>query len=219
MIYCVFQKADTAYEVDRACKLLPVLVSICEEILEGNPPDEAFWQSEVSVRRARITKTNEGLSLKAKHQYVAALNDSKESRNSRVMIESSQALGFDFFALAGSLKELADYQFSQLQGVELEGDNFDRLTILGSNLFSLWGRIDWKRLRETDLSTKKLLFDPAHEMKRHDTSIHSAAPAMVLLLAKLYNHSGPGTEWANAQLHTPTELPNEVFALLDLSKY
>jgi len=218
MIYCVFQKADTAYEADRASKLFPVLVSICEEILEGNPSDEAFWRSEVCVRRARIIKTNEGFSLKAKRQYVAALNASLESRNSRVMIESSHALGFDFISLAGSLKELADYQFSQVQGVELEADNFDRLNVLGSNLFNLWGRIDWKRLRETDLSTKKLLFDPAHEMKRRNTSIRSAAPAMVLLLVKLYNHSGPGTEWAKAQLPIPAELPEEVSVLLEFSK-
>jgi len=217
LVFCVFQQADTAYETDKSNKLLPVLVSICEEILQNHSPDEAFWRSEVLIRRAKLLRTNAEFSSKTKEQYVRALIASRESRNSRVMIESSHALGFDLYAQAGSLKQLADYQFAQVEAIELEAEHFDRLTVLGSNLLKLWGGISWRRLLETDLVTKKYLMDCAHEMMVQNTPITSAAPAMILLLAKLFTHSGSSVEWARAQcLSAPARLPDQVSILLDL---
>ncbi len=56
-----------------------------------------------------------------------------------------------------------------------------------------------------------MLMDSAHEMERAGVRTETAAAAMVLLLARLFQHRGPASDWAEAQLQGGRgELPEDV---------
>jgi len=213
--YCLFDKADKDSQQGNNLSLIELL-NLVEEVLQDSPQDEQYWKSEILIRRARLLKESGGSSSRLKELYTRSLFAAKIAGNTGVMIESSHALGFEFSTEASSLKELAETQFVLIKAVEMQNENFDRLLTHGENLFNLWRGIDWRRLLATDLETKKLLMDSAKEMDRAVTPLTLAAPAMVFLLTKLFNHSGPSVEWARARcLPAKDNLPDHVSTSLD----
>ena len=124
------------------------------------------------------------------------------------MIQAGLALGFEFAEHTRSFWQLAHYQFDCLRGAELGGVSFE---FLGRNLLTIWTQLDYRRLSEKDLETKRMLLDSATAMNRSGTQPTIAGPAMVLLLARLHQHEGPSTEWARQQLAGPREgIPDDV---------
>lgn len=143
------------------------------------------------------------------------MNKAAEGGNGGVLIESGFALGFEFVRSAGSLRELGEFQFQLILGLELQAADHQALETLGGNLLKCWQKLGYRRLSERDLPAKRFLKDSADLMVSEGVPDGVAQITMVLLLARLFDHTGPAWDWATQSLGEGIEtLPEEVKTLL-----
>jgi hypothetical protein len=159
--------------------------------------DSPFWEAEILCGRARVSQRRGDDRGHTVRLWRQAMTQAIAIQNWRVMLMAGLALGFKFAGQTQSFRQLADYQFQCLRGAELGGVSVE---FLGSNLFGLWRQLDYRRLSEKDLETKRMLMDSAHDMDSAGTPESVAGRAMVLLLARLHQHEGPSVEWAEREL-------------------
>jgi len=112
------------------------------------------------------------------------------------MIHAGHKLGLQLYMFSGSIRELAEWQFCVLRGIELDNENLDRFETLGQNLYNFWASIQYRRLSEHDLRAKRFLRDCAVAMKKAGMEAEQAAPIMLMLLGRVFRHTGSGTEFA-----------------------
>jgi hypothetical protein len=105
------------------------------------------------------------------------------------MMAAGHALGFEHADEgATSLRELAEFQFAALRGLELQKAELDQAVTLEGNLYSIWRQLSYGRLSERDRSANKLLRISAVAMDRGRTDPEVAGKVMVILLCKLYEY-------------------------------
>jgi len=170
--------------------------------------DAAFWEAEMLAGRARLAVARGAESGAIARLWNQALQRALPETNPRIIVAAALAIGFEYAEHTTGFRHLARFQFECLRGAELNGT---APGFLGNNLFRFWSQLDYRRLSENDLQTKHMLVDSAHEMKRAGVREETAAATMVLLLARLFQHHGPATDWAKALLQGDWgELPEDV---------
>ena len=188
---------------------------VAEDALGSNEAHKTFIAGEIMNRRAKLLRIqgrdNRVVAEISRH----ALKIGQASQNGPVIIDSAHVLGFEYYMLARSLKELAEYQFRVIEGIEIENEHYERLTVVGTNLLTLWKGVTYKCLLESDLKAKEYLMDAAKEMDVSSVPVEKAGGAMVLLLSTLFGHFGGAASWVRARSGIDlSELPPNVSALL-----
>jgi hypothetical protein len=102
---------------------------------------------------------------------------------------------------------------SGLLGYEIDEFKFPDLMNYGINLYRAGSGITYRRLRDLDLAAKAHLLDLAKIMRQEGTQETVAGLAMLLLLSKMYYHSGRYTpllasEFAKQRHLLPDEVAN-----------
>jgi hypothetical protein len=194
-----------------------MVVGSLQEILPEYPSISDFWSAEVLLRQAQMAKAQGSDLAAVVSRYRAALDRGRRALNGSVVLQAGHSLGFELATNLGSFREIASAQFAVLEGVELQACDYDRLETLGTNLLTFWGKIDYRRLSEHELEVIRLLRDPAREMVAAETPLEAARATMVLLLVRLFKHSGPGREWAASRVvDRRAILPEDTARLADV---
>jgi hypothetical protein len=208
----MLRKADEELERPDGIERMEVLLTGLEQGLADATADAPFWLAEILLRRARIAKLHDEVLGRVSRLFEEALEQATAGANAIVMMMAGHALAFELVEHTGSLRALAQRQFEALRGTELAGGSFETF---GRNLFQAWSVLEYRRLSEHDLEAQKALMESARRMDRAGTASEIADPAMVLILARLFDHSGPATEWAEAKVRDRrASLPEHVRQLL-----
>ena len=213
--HLLFSKVDNDLQTGMHIERLGTILDLIEEGLRENASHKTFWEGEVLIRRAKLLEARNGDKSPLAEYYREALEKGRASENGAVIISSAHALGVELATLTRSMKELAGYQFALIEGIEAQNTDYERLTVIGKNLFNLWRSLTYRRLSESDLNTKKYLMDSAKEMDQAAVPAERAGIGMVLLLSRLFGHFGPAVDWAKAKLDVQiSNLPEHVSNLL-----
>ena len=204
--YCLFNDFDAQLERREQAHGLSTLIATVEGCCREHSPNPSYWLAEVELRKARIAEQSQQAPSTVARHFKLALETARASENATVMVDAGHKLGFHLYTFSSSIRELAEWQFCVLRGIELDNVNLDRFETLGQNLYNLWATIEYRRLSEHDLRPKKFLRDSAVEMKKAGVHAEQAAPIMVLLLAGLFKHTGPGTTFAEEKSRAAIEL-------------
>ena len=179
---------------------IALLADAVEARKRASETDSDWWLAEVELRRARVSEVQKEHGRMVAEHFRRALRFAKSGQNNAVLIAAGEQLGFRWVEGAQSIREITESQYAILKGIEGDGQSLARLEVLGRNLFTLWSAFEFRRLSENDLEAKRLLRDSAREAEAAGISAENAAPAMLLLLAKLFRHDGGATAWAAEQL-------------------
>ncbi len=210
--YCLFHDVDAELNETGQTNRIETLLRAVEGVLSTNV--EYYWSSELNIRRAMVAKARHERSEMVVKHFRVALADATKVENGSVMMAAGHALGFEHIQGARSFHELAEFQFAALRGIELQKEH-DKAITFGENLFSVWRRVSYRRLSESDLTTNKLLRNSAVEMDRAGTDPEVAAKAMVILLCKLHEYEGPCAQNFEQEIaNRLNELPVDVQELV-----
>jgi len=182
--YCLFHDVDAELnETGRTDRIAALLLAV-ERVLSSTNP-ESYWSSEVSLRRANVAKARHERGETIVKHFRAALAEARKVENGSVMMAAGHALGFEHVEEATSLRELAEFQFALLRGIELQKVDLDQPITFGRNLYRIWRYLSYRRLSERDLNAVKLLRNAAVAMDHAGTDPELAGKVMVILLCKL----------------------------------
>jgi hypothetical protein len=208
--FCLFHDVDAELSETGRTDRIAALLRAVDKVLSTRH-GEPFWYSEVNLRRAILAEaTNQRRETIVKH-FRAALAEARKVENGSVMIAAGHALGFEYPEAATSLRELTEFQFAALHGIELQKAALDQTITLGRNLYSIWRQLRYTRLSDNDLKANKLLRRSAVAMDHAGTDPEVAGKAMVVLLCKLYKYESSRAKCLTRQIASNMDdIPIEV---------
>ena len=158
-----------------------------------------WWLAEIYLIEAKLSediyKKNQQYSYWGKAYKYGIKSD-----NQKVIIDSAQILSFCYAGFSESIKNLAEIQFSIIKGISSQNCNFERLEVIGINLFNGWNKLDWRSESTYDLKAKYALMDGAKKLKKANYNAQEASPIMLLLLCSVFNFKDKITEWARGMI-------------------
>jgi len=195
---CVFLPFDNKLSLiknPRKEELIKIFTEIEHYIEEVQNTNLDWWLAEIYLIEAKfsvdIFKKNQQYSY-----WEKAYKYGIKSNNQKVIIDSAQTLSFSYAGFSKSIKCLAEIQFSIIKGISSQNCNFERLEVIGINLFNGWNNLDWRRESTDDLKAKYALMDGAKKLKKANFSAQQASPIMILLLSSVFDFKNNITEWA-----------------------
>ena len=176
---------------------LAVLIPALEAGLGDSGMGSPFWEAEIWGAKARLLGLQGGDDQTIFELWRRAADLAVVGGNGRMLVHGGGHLGFQLVLRSGSFRELSARQLQSLRGAEMVGLSVE---FVGRNLAQLWRQLEYRRLSDSDLDTKKMLMDAAKELAEFGTPAPVAAAAMILLLVKLHSYQGPSVGWAQQQL-------------------
>lgn len=198
----VFPELDRSLEtVDDAAKseVVKLLNKMEEKVRQMGEEKTAWWLSEIYLRKGRfargiVDKKREYSHWKDAYAYAT------EAENHEMAVQSSLELGFTFVEFTSSLRDILEIQMNCVKAI-CAGDvaTTSRLRIIGINLYDFWRRLEYRRLSEHDLKAKQYIIDSAKSLESAGFDDETAAPLMILLIAKVFDFEDPALEWAEME--------------------
>jgi tetratricopeptide (TPR) repeat protein len=217
--WCYFHSSDD--KLDRSVRMQQTQAAIdsLQGVLEGASTAEPYWLAEIYLRKGAIARLQSVSGSEdfrrrqeayAARQFQSALENARTSENGPVLLAAGHALGFELPSFAGSLRQVAEFQYLAVVGLELQNTELSRTFGIARNLYNFWRTIQWSVLRESDLKAKRLLKDSAVEMGKAQVPQEQAESAMLLLLCKLFDREGPCLQYILAERGSPIDKLPEV---------
>ena len=131
--------------------------------------------------------------------------------------EAAVVTGFQLWQMHTSIPEIAQSHydlFRCMEGRGLTKETQENVSNLGIELFRLWSKLECRKLPTGNLRPIKYLCDPAHKLLDKGYSESQAAPIMVLLLLKCFDHFSNYKEVLDV-LEITKEPPEEIKTLLE----
>jgi hypothetical protein len=197
-------------EGDRT-KCLALLEKAEEKIRAGEDGRQEWWLSEIYMRKGRCSRGV--VDRKREYSYWKdACRYAIRSDNHEMRLHTSLELGFSFVEFTSSLREMLEIQMGCVRAI-CDGDvaTTTRLRIIGINLFDFWRQLEYRRLSEHDLLAKQYIIDGAKSLESAGFDNETAAPVMILLIARVFDFEHPTLEWAQMEagvLYIP--IPDDV---------
>jgi len=212
--YCLFTKIDNIssdIKKDKAEFLVGVLRKVLLEIEGMKLKNLEWWRGELLLRIARLSEKYVVVRDEKFKAWNQVFDIGKQTDNSYAMIESGHYLAFQYVEFF-SMKGLGEMQFRVIGKLRLS-ENLDKLKKFGEDMYIVWRSLNWKKLSEHDIKTKKLLLESARELKAKGFEDGEAGPVMILLLSNLYNFRADILAWAIEELNknkTLDKIPRDV---------
>ncbi len=182
-------------ENSRKEELIKLFTKIESFIRESQNANLDWWLAEIYLIEAKLS-----VDIFQKNQQYSYWEKANKygikSNNQKVIIDSAQTLSFSYAGFSKSIKKLAEVQFSIIKGISVQNCNFERLEVIGINLFNGWNSLDWRRESTDDLKAKYALMDGAKKLKEVNFSAQLASPIMILLLCSVFDFKNKVSEWA-----------------------
>lgn len=209
---CLFHAVENGSSAQRWTQ---VICQLLEEVLSQGGITDLFWMSELCLKRAEAAKYA-GNTQKAISLFDRSLKESKASQNNDVCRRAAHALGFELGLQAPSILIVGEYHLESLRLLDAMTLSDKAIADLGINLFRFWSAITFRTLRSTDIRAKRYLMDGAKALKQQGVPEDVCAWTMVVILAALFDYSGPSVDYAIQQL-SPIQntLPIEILTNLD----
>lgn len=205
-----------AFDPEDKRKCLGLLDKAEEKIRRSEGEKKEWWLSEIYMRKARCSRGI--VDRKREHaHWKDARSYATQSGNHEMLLHSSLELGFGFVEFTSSLRDMLEIQMDCVRAIcAADVAVTSRLRIIGINLFDFWRQLEYRRLSEHDLKAKQFILDSAKSLKSAGFDDETAAPVMILLIARLYGFEDPALEWAEMEasvLFIP--IPEDVKAKLE----
>ncbi len=192
--------------------ILLMLVSVANQVTSSLSPSLAVrWDLYLDFAEGTAHHLA-GNEPKAYTLLARAADRAMSEKNWGVAEEAAFLTSFALWEQNPSLLKAAEANYHLFISRQKIGLTAQFCETLGINMYRFWGAMTWRRLAATDLKVKEFLHDSAKELKKDGFDEKSAAPIMVALLLKAFDHDLPQKGMLDF-VRTP---PSGISALLNI---